>query len=127
MLKLVHHIRESCSSQDQYHGASDWTDLQILKQLENPICWQCPHPDPRFQGQLVVQQAIFPKTSYSFGAKTATRVMGLWQYASAPLRECFCAICLRNKRKRASDDDPASSGDNGEDDKRKRANTRTEV
>lgn len=125
MLKLVHYMKESCNSQEQYHGASDWSDVQILKQLENPICWQCPHPDPRFEGQLVVQQVMFPKTAYSYSGKTAARVVALWQHASAPLRECFCAICSRNKRKRASDDDPASSGDKGDEDERKRANTRT--
>ncbi|KAE8205432.1 hypothetical protein A4X06_0g546 [Tilletia controversa] len=59
------------------------------------------------------QPPFVPNSPVDVGAGTVARIMELWKRACAPLGECDCGICRRQKRKRSHDESNAGNGGGG--------------
>ncbi|KAK0530508.1 hypothetical protein OC834_003291 [Tilletia horrida] len=55
-----------------------------------------------------LQPPCIPGSAADVGPGTVARIMEIWKRACAPLGECDCGICRRQKRKRSHDESGAS-------------------
>ncbi|KAE8250488.1 hypothetical protein A4X13_0g4682 [Tilletia indica] len=60
-----------------------------------------------------LQPPFVPNDPCDVGPGTVARIMEVWKRACAPLGECDCGICRRQKRKRSHDESNAGGGDDG--------------
>ncbi|KAL9937672.1 hypothetical protein V8E36_003217 [Tilletia maclaganii] len=99
--------------EDGFELSLEMDFARLFTWLKKPEAWLPPqqlHPHPGSAGGATVLASRLmqpPRLPYSVadvGPGTVARIMEIWKRVCAPLAECDCSICRRQKRKRSHDE-----------------------
>ncbi|KDN48181.1 hypothetical protein K437DRAFT_87692 [Tilletiaria anomala UBC 951] len=99
---LANHIQAVGAPEDRFHCGNNWQASDLLERLQDPVCWV--YPNENDPPKSVIWQPRVPTSILQLGNGTLQKMENIWYHVSAPLRECYCNICSRSKRKRGDEE-----------------------
>ncbi|KAK0546818.1 hypothetical protein OC846_004348 [Tilletia horrida] len=97
--------------EDGFELSLEMDFASLFTWLRKPEAWALPQQpqgvtgsNATAQASLFYQVPLVPNSPLDVGPGTVARIMEIWKRACAPLGECDCGICRRQKRKRSHDE-----------------------